>query len=171
MKTRRRHQRFVRRLETEFVADGRRYRAISSNFSRYGLFVRTNRAFIPGTKLDIVIHLPNGASAQLKGLVRCAIKTPALSPKNGMGIELISRDSNYISFIKDFDPSETDDASPAAAPQASHAGHAAEPDHTATPEFVILACKECGAKNKVRSERLSHGHTCGRCGAPISPSR
>ncbi len=156
-------------METEFIADGKHYRAIASNFSRYGLFVRTNRALVPGAELDIVIHLPNGSNAQVKGLVRCSIKTPAISPKSGMGVELISRDNNYINFIKDFDPSETDDPSPAAAPDSSHAGHSPEPDHPATPEFVIVACKECGVKNKVRSERLSRGHTCGKCGSLISP--
>jgi len=87
-----------------------------------------------------------------------------------MGIELISRDDNYIRFIKDFDPSETGEPAPAAAPDSSHAGHAPEPDHPVTPEFVIVACKACGVKNKVHSERLSHGHKCGKCGSPISPS-
>jgi hypothetical protein len=164
-----RHQRFIRRLETEFVANGKHYRAISSDFSRSGLFVRTNRALVPGTELDIVIHLPNGFNAQLKGLVRRAIKTPVVSLKNGMGIELISRDSNYISFLKELDPSETGDTSPAPTPDSSQAGHPSEPDHPATPEFVIVACKKCGAKNKVRRERLSHDHKCGKCGSLISP--
>jgi hypothetical protein len=86
-----------------------------------------------------------------------------------MGIELISRDSNYIRFIKDFDPSETDDPSPAAAPESSQAGHPPGPDHPDTPEFVIVACKECGVKNKVRRERLSHDHKCGKCGSLLSP--
>jgi hypothetical protein len=164
-----RHQRFIRRLETEFVADGKHHRAISSDFSRSGLFVRTNRALVPGTEVDIVIHLPNGTNAQLKGLVRRAIRTPVISQKNGMGIELISRDSNYISFLKELDPSETDDLSPAPAPDSSQTGHPPKPDHPATPEYVIVACIECGVKNKVRRERLSHDHKCGKCGSLLSP--
>ena len=170
MRGRPRSQRFVRRLETEFVADGTHYRAISSDFSRSGIFVRTNRALVPGTELDIVIHLPNGAKAHVKGLVRRAIKTPVVSLKNGMGIELISRDSTYISFLNELDPSATDDPSPEPAPDSSQAGHPPGPDHPDTPEFVIVACRECGVKNKVRRERLSHSHKCGKCGSPISPS-
>ena len=169
MRGRPRSQRFVRRLETEFVADGTHYRAISSDFSRSGIFVRTNRALVPGTELDIVIHLPNGTNAQLKGVVRRATKTPVVSVKNGMGIELISRDGNYLSFLNELDPSETVDPSPATAPESSQAGHSPEPDRPATPEFVIVACKECGVKNKVRRERLSHDHKCGKCGSLLSP--
>jgi Tfp pilus assembly protein PilZ len=169
LRTRRRHQRFVRRIETEFFAEGKSYRAISSDFSRYGLFIRTNNAFVPGTELDIVIHLPNGLTCQLKGLVRWAVKTPIVSLKNGMGIELTSRDSSYVRFLKVLDPSETDEPCSYAAHKPSGAEQPPKSDHPLPPEFVIVACKECGIKNKVRSDKLSHGHMCGKCGSPISP--
>lgn len=168
MRPRRRHERFVRRLETEFVGEGKNYRAISSDFSRYGLFIRTNHAFVPGTELDIVIHLPDGTHCRLKGLVRRAIKTPIVSLKNGMGIELTSRDTNYIKFLKEFDPTETEEPCSFTAHAPSQAD-ARKPDRSASPEFVIIACKECGVRNKVRSERLSHGPRCGKCGCPLSP--
>lgn len=168
MRPRRRHERFVRRLETEFVGDGKNYRAISSDFSRYGLFIRTNHAFVPGTELDIVIHLPDGTHCRLKGLVRRAIKTPIVSLKNGMGIELISRDSTYVKFLKNFDPTETEEPCSFTAHKPSPAEHHPKPDHPVPPEFVIIACKGCGVRNKVRSERLSHGPRCGKCGSPLS---
>lgn len=165
MRPRRRHQRFVRRLETEFIADGKLYRAISSDFSRSGLFVRTNRALAPGTEVDIVVHLPDGTKSELQGVVRRAVKTPVVSMKNGMGVELTKRDDNYVRFIKDFDPTETNDASLSEAPEPSP-----EPSHPDTPEFLIIPCKACGIKNRVRHERLCRGLICGKCGSPISLS-
>jgi hypothetical protein len=169
LRPRRRHERFVRRLETEFVGEGKNYRAISSDFSRYGLFIRTNHAFTPGTELDIIIHLPTGTNCSLRGLVRRAIKTPIVSLKNGMGIELTYRDSNYIRFLKEFDPTETDESCSFTAHKPAQPEHHPKPDHSAAPEFVIITCGKCGVKNKVRSERLSHGPICGKCGSPISP--
>jgi len=160
------------------VGQGKNYRAISSDFSRYGLFIRTNHAFVPGTELDIIIHLPNGTDCRLKGLVRRAMKTTIVSLKNGMGIELTSRDHNYIKFLKEFDPSE--DGEPPVSPgekrahpepphQTPHKPH--ENHHQASapaPDFVIITCAQCGVKNKVRRDRLTHGPKCGKCGSPIS---
>lgn len=179
MKVRRKHERFVRRLESEFIGEGKSYRAISSDFSRYGLFIRTNHAFVPGTELDIIIHLPTGTDCSLKGVVRRAMKTPFVSLKNGMGIELLSRDHNYIKFLKEFDPSEDGELGTfagerSARTQPPHQGqqkpheHYRKPTSDPIPDFVIIACSQCGVKNKVRRERLSHGPKCGKCGSPIS---
>ena len=172
MKVRRRHERFVRRLEAEFIGDGKNYRAISSDFSRYGLFIRTNHAFVPGTELDIIIHLPNETDCQLKGVVRRSMKTPFVSLKNGMGIELISRDHNYVTFLREFD--YTEDVEPEAFtrthPEPTDQGQQKpqDQDHKQAPDFVIIACSQCGVKNKVRRERLSLGNKCGKCGSPLS---
>lgn len=167
MRVRRTHERFVRRLETEFIGQEKNYRAISSDFSRYGLFIRTNHAFVPGTELDIVIHLPNGTDCKLKGIVRRAMKTTIVSLKNGMGIELLHRDHNYINFLKDFDPNETGE--PSHKEQDKPHEHFRKPVHDTASDFVIIACAQCGVKNKVNRERLSHSHKCGKCGSPISP--
>lgn len=180
MRVRRTHERFVRRLETEFVGQEKSYRAISSDFSRYGLFIRTNHAFVPGTELDIVIHLPNGTDCKLKGIVRRAMKTTIVSLKNGMGIELLHRDHNYVNFLKEFDPNETGDTAAFTGAKGAHREpsrkeqdrpheHYQKPVHDTAPEFVIIPCAQCSVKNKVRRERLSHNPICGRCGAPISP--
>ncbi len=166
MRPRRKHQRFVRRLETEFVGDSKTYRAISSDFSRYGLFIRTNHAFTPGTELDITIHLPNGANASLKGMVMRALKTPFVSLKNGMGVELTSRDRNYIKFLREFDPNEIDQ-SPFGGGTPSQAEQAASIS-VSNQEFVIIACPACGVKNRVRREKQAQNMKCGKCGFLLS---
>ncbi|MDP2157426.1 MAG: PilZ domain-containing protein [Nitrospirota bacterium] len=179
MRVRRKHERFVRRLESEFVGEGKNYRAISSDFSRYGLFIRTNHAFVPGTELNIIVHLPTGNDCRLTGVVRRAMKTPIVSLKNGMGIELLSRDHNYIKFLKEFDPGEdgepgTYQGEKSAHPQPPHQGQHNPHDHyrkhssDPAPDFIIIACTQCGVKNKVSRARLSHTPKCGKCGSPIS---
>jgi ribosomal protein S27E len=177
LRVRRRHERFVRRLESEFIGEGKSYRAISSDFSRYGLFIRTNHAFVPGTELDITVHLPNGTHCQLKGIVRRAIKTPIVSLKNGMGIELLERDHNYIRFLKKFDPTEDAESAPVYREQTSQKQPEQHPlpeqQHTPSPEqaaeFIIVRCGQCGVRNKVLGEKPAHGHRCGKCGSPLSP--
>jgi hypothetical protein len=108
MGEKRQDKRFIRRCETEFTVDGITHRGISSNLSSNGLFISANRPFPPDTMLDIVIHLPNGSTSKLKGRVRRALKTPTgrvigtpvKSLKNGMGVEIIGKDTNYLKFIK-----------------------------------------------------------------------
>jgi len=104
----RRHKRFRKRFETELRADATTHRKICSNLSLNGLFISTNRPFPPDTILDIVIHLPNGSTSKLKGRVIRKLKTPAgkvigthlKSLKNGMGVEIIENDANYLEFIR-----------------------------------------------------------------------
>lgn len=107
------------------------------------------------------------------------MKTPIVSLKNGMGIELLHRDHNYINFLRDFDPTEDGESGTVAneeptRPEPAYHGHHKPQEHyqkpasDPAPDFVIIACAQCGVKNKVRRERLSHGPKCGRCGAPIS---
>ncbi len=96
-----------------------------------------------------------------------------------MGIELTHRDQNYIRFLKEFDPGETDEpctftAAKPSHPDAARSAHGSSSSHAkerpaTEPEFAIIACSVCGVKNKVRSERLSHGPKCGKCGASLSP--
>ena len=104
----RRHKRFIKRFETELRADDTTHRGITSNLSLNGLFISKNRPFPPDTILAIVIHLPDGSTSKLKGRVRRALKTLTgeligtrlKSFKNGMGVEIVEKDDNYIEFIK-----------------------------------------------------------------------
>jgi hypothetical protein len=45
-----------------------------------------------------MVHFPNGSTSKLKGITRRAIRNP-LDNQNGMGIEIIEKDSNYFDFV------------------------------------------------------------------------
>lgn len=163
-------QRFTKRLELTFTSGGSKYRGISSDLSAGGLFIRTQNGLTPGNVIDIEIYLPEDKVGRLKGIVRRTVKTPLTMVKNGMGVELIERDPNYLEFLKNFDLSDKpEDTSHHQRSADSHAEEAGElktenTDH-AVPEFVIITCDTCSVKNKVPRERLRFSPKCGKCGA------
>lgn len=171
MRPRRRHERFVRRLETEFAADNKNYRGISSDLSISGLFIRTQHAFVPDTIVDIVIHLPDAADVKLKGRVKRSIKTPIVSVKNGMGIQILENDPRYINFVRTvFPDAQAEPGTEGVQLDTSFHKHInelpqAEPH---PPEFMIIACPRCNVKNKVNNEKLLLGPRCGRCKSPLT---
>ncbi len=155
MKVRRRHQRFIRRLQIEFTAYGQTYVGISSDFSLSGLFIRTNHAFAPGTVVDLVVYLPDGIRVTMRGSVRRAFKTPVVALKNGMGVELTEKDPRYIDFINSFSADDEED---------EKAGASRIPPVQGLPvESVVIPCPQCGARNRVSRTKLSLGPRCGRC--------
>jgi hypothetical protein len=171
LKARRGHDRFVRRLETEFTAENKNYRGISSDLSVSGLFIRTQHAFVPDTLIDIVIHLPDSTEVKLRGRVRRSIKTPVVSIKNGMGIEILENDSRYVNFVKSAFPGtleEPDTVGPA--PDTSFRQQADEtpPPQPPPPEFTIITCPHCGVRNRVITVKLSLGPKCGKCGSLLT---
>ncbi len=167
MKPGRTHDRFIRRLETEFTADNKNYRGISSNLSISGLFIRTQHAFVPDTIVDIVIHLPDAADVKLKGRVKHASKTPIVSLKNGMGIEILENNPLYISFIKSVIPDarEKTGSKDLKLDTIFHKNIDESLKTGPLPaEFTIITCPQCGVRNKVSTVKLSLGPKCGKCG-------
>lgn len=147
--------RFTKRLEATFSSGDLRFRGISSDFSEGGLFIRTRNGLNPGNIIDMEIYLPNGKICKVKGIVRRTIKTPLSTLKNGMGIELLEKDQNYLEFIKTFhtEDSETQETEDVTAP---------------SPAAVIVTCPECKVKNRVPKEKLLLGAKCGKCGAVLN---
>ncbi len=105
----RRQERFTKRCEIEFSPGCQTYVGIASSFSSSGLFIRTRYSFVRGTIITMVLHLPHGSISKLTGRVMRAHKTlfgatGAASgiyskEKDGMGVEIIDNDSNYVRFI------------------------------------------------------------------------
>jgi hypothetical protein len=99
----RRHPRFIKRLETIIAIDNISFRSISSDLSENGLFIRTKRGVTVDTPIDIELSLPGNKISFLKGIVRRTIRTQVPTMKNGMGIEIIEKDKTFTDFVKSID--------------------------------------------------------------------
>lgn len=110
--SKRQHKRYIKRCETEFISNNITYRGISSNFSLKGLFIRTKYPLPPGSVVDITIIIQENLVSRIKGRVIRAEKdltgkivgVPGFTGKNGMGIEVIERDVNYLHLIRTLVP-------------------------------------------------------------------
>ena len=79
----------------EFRAEGIIHRGTSLDLSLNGLCIETDVRFSPHTILDILIHLPDGTISKLKGKVVRLLR-------NGIGVELIEKDSPYLHYYSSF---------------------------------------------------------------------
>ena len=148
-----------KRLETKFkadsaAADSEVYTGITSDISDGGIFIRTRYGFVPGTIIKIEIYLPEDKISKLKGKVKRSIRTPIASFKNGMGVEILEKDSSYTIFLNSMNEGNKDN------PSGSQESFSASPP----PEYLIITCSDCSVKNKVASKKLSLNPRCGKCG-------
>lgn len=74
---------------------------MSSDFSSTGLFIRTRKAFNPGTPVTMVLEVDANRKIPLTGVVARAIRTGVMDFKNGMGIRLTSVPQAYEEFLKE----------------------------------------------------------------------
>jgi Tfp pilus assembly protein PilZ len=102
----RREDRYRGRFKIEYASGDQTYRGISSDLSLNGLFIRTRKPLEMGTLITMLLHLPGGLTATLKGKVARVLVTPegtsAISIRNGMGIEIIEKDYNYLRTVMSF---------------------------------------------------------------------
>jgi len=134
-----------------FSSGGLSFRGIMSNISANGIFIRTNRGFTPDTIVDIEVVMPDNKISLLKGIVKRTTKTTLSSVKNGMGVELMEKDSIFENFVQSIND-ETEKKGEASSPQ----------------EFQIISCPVCSVKNKVLCTKIDLALKCGRCGASLS---
>lgn len=173
---RRQCQRYTKRLETTFSAGNLSFRGISSDLSAGGLFIRTQHGFVPNTIVNIEVYLPNNKVSRLKGIVRRSIKTTMPGIKNGMGIELIERDANYLDFIKTIVMGKGEESSGKSFEEIGEARETVRDEgdkklgdtgkEDSPPEYVFIICENCNVKNKVPVNR-KFGFKCGKCGVPL----
>lgn len=157
-----RSPRFTRRLEAIFSFGGLKFSGISSDLSESGLFIRTRHGLTPGSRLDIEVYLPEGKICRIKGIVRRTVKTSLSALKNGMGIEIIEKDQNYLDFVKTLNTKYTEKQEPEAETQKSE-GTTAQ-----SPEAIIVTCPNCKVKNRIPEQKLTRGAKCGKCGAVLN---
>lgn len=173
---RRQCQRYTKRLETTFSSGNLSFRGISSDLSAGGLFIRTQHSFVPGAIVDLEVYLPDNKVSRLKGIVRRSIKTTMPGVKNGMGIELIERDTNYLDFIKTIVIEKGEGSSEKSFEETGETGekvrvegdkkHGETDREDSPPEYVFIICENCNVKNKVPVNR-KFGLRCGKCGVPL----
>ncbi len=105
---RRRQKRFAKHCTTEFTLDGQPYIGLCRNLSLDGIFIKTRKPIALGKIIEVVAHLPDGSTSKLTGRVTRAIKEPhslileraGMPSKDGMGIQLIKKDANYLNFVE-----------------------------------------------------------------------
>lgn len=90
----------TRRLSVAFSDGKEQQSGTSSNFSLKGLFIRTRKAFNPGTSLKMVIEVDEHQKIDLTGIVVWATRTGNIDFKNGMGIKLTSVPQAYEDYVK-----------------------------------------------------------------------
>ena len=103
----RKQKRFSKRCLIEFTADGQKYRGIVRNLCQDGLFIKTRKPLPPDKIVGMILELPDGSTSTLVGRVTRAIKEPhslvleraGIPSRDGMGIQIIEKDPNYIKFI------------------------------------------------------------------------
>jgi hypothetical protein len=169
--SKRRHKRYVRRLETEFSAEGKSYRGLSSDFSVTGIFIRTNHAFEPGTKMEMLVHLPDGSDTKLRGTVKRAMKIFAISLKNGMGIELTQSDMNYVTFMKSFTGVETEPIQPGPEMPSERNDSVSTDGSGLHPGLIMIQCPHCGEKNMIDRETPLSTARCEKCTGQLLMTR
>ncbi len=176
MAQKRKERRYKKRLEVEFSASGVTLKGISADISERGMFIRTRYPFRPGTLTDVKIYLPDGQVARVRGIVRHAYKTDITILKNGMGIEFVERDMAFERFLQEqvlgYRPRPLRPITPRMGPQTGTGPEPQKPepeDHADLP-YIIIPCPSCGAKNRVREDKLDRGPKCGRCSAPLTGS-
>lgn len=90
----------TKRLNVSF-SDGKvEHIGTSSNFSLKGIFIRTRKAFNPGTSLKMVIEINEHRKIELTGIVVWATRTGIRDFKNGMGIKLTAIHQAYEDYVK-----------------------------------------------------------------------
>lgn len=94
-------KRRIKRLPITFTEGTVEYTGMSSDFSSTGLFIRTRKAFNPGTPVKIVFEVDGNHKIELAGVVARAIKTGVMAFKNGMGIKLSYIPKAYEDFLKE----------------------------------------------------------------------
>jgi len=103
----RRQKRFVKRCTAEFASDGKTYTGLCRNLSLDGLFIKTRKPIALEKIIEMIVHLPDGSTSKLTGRVTRASRDPyslileraGIPSKDGMGIQLIEKDSNYLNFV------------------------------------------------------------------------
>jgi len=94
-------KRHTKRLPVLFSSGESEFIGTTSNLSLTGLFIRTRKAFSPGTLLKIILEVDKDKKINLEGEVAWSLKTGIADFKNGMGVKLRNIPQTYEELIKE----------------------------------------------------------------------
>lgn len=100
MVAKREYVRHLVKLPAEVLTGDDTISGITVWMSPKGLFIRSQRSFLVGTPVEIVLHLSGEIFCRLKGVVKYEKSFVEFRRQNGMGIEFTEVDRKYMEFIK-----------------------------------------------------------------------
>jgi hypothetical protein len=96
----RRYKRFTTRLHVKLSSPLIICSGILCDVSQNGLFIKSDQDVATGELIDIEIFMPDNTSCLLRGVVRRKVELPEPYRENGLGIELIRKDTAYERFLQ-----------------------------------------------------------------------
>jgi hypothetical protein len=103
---RRSEQRVKRRLSCELFADGHRYQGIVVDLSATGLFLQTDAALDPGTRVDVLLKGSRFPEVIVRAVVARRRLTPTLLASiihRGVGLRIVEAPEAYYEALREFD--------------------------------------------------------------------
>jgi hypothetical protein len=100
MAVKRQSRRHIVKIPAELSFSGRMVRGTTVRISEKGFFVRSQTSFPVGTPVEIALHLEDGGTCNLKGIIKYMRNFNIMMRDNGMGIELTEKDERYQEFIR-----------------------------------------------------------------------
>jgi hypothetical protein len=103
---RRSEQRIRRRLSCELFADGHRYQGIVVDLSASGLFLQTDAALDPGTRVDVLLKGSRFPEVIVRAVVARRRLTPTLLASvihRGVGLHIVEAPDAYYEALREFD--------------------------------------------------------------------
>ncbi len=82
---------------------GRKKASFTANVGPRGLFVQTVSPPRHGTRVEMLLHVPEGDPIALAGIVRWGQVSPrySTSKQSGCGIELVNPPPTWIDYVRD----------------------------------------------------------------------
>jgi PilZ domain len=158
--SKRRFNRFKKRLDAKFSSGDHKFRGISGNLSEDGIFIRSTKSFIPGSQVDIELTLNKNEVSRLRGVVKWSKRTALPTVSSGMGIELKDKDRHFTDLLKDLSKGSE---APDAPLMDTMMGQREE-------GIIIVRCPSCKLENRVVREKMSYRPRCGKCSAILDIS-
>lgn len=175
----RKFKRHNKRLEVKYTGVSKSIgRGYVKDISEQGVFIRCRKPAPPGTSVEITATLPDGIRSRMRGIVRRSVKGAqnVSGSMDGMGLEVLAYDKVFSHFLHkvvgefegpDLSMYESTLGAPIVDNREQEGRATSRPSlipEQKKPESVVIACANCGAKNRVPKAKFTSMPKCGKCG-------